>query len=73
MEVLRAFRGAPEWQPHVVDLAREARLEFDDALKGVLRLVARGDLKLRQRDTVANDHLVSLTPQGEAFLRDVLS
>jgi hypothetical protein len=73
MEVLRAFQGSPEWQPHVVDLAREARLEFDDALKGVLRLVARGDLNLRQRDTVANDHLVSLTPKGEAVLRHVFS
>ena len=72
-DVLRAFEGVPAWEPHVVDLARAAGLEFDDALRGVLRLVARGYLNLRQRDTVANDHWVSLTPKGQESLRSVPS
>lgn len=44
---------------HVVDLARLADVEFEAALRSVLRLAARRRAIIEQRDPLANDHLVA--------------
>jgi hypothetical protein len=45
-------------EAHVVDLAARLGVEFEDAVRSVLRLAARRELVIKQRDPVANDHLV---------------
>lgn len=45
-------------EAHVVDLAATAGMEFEDALRSVLRLAARREVMIKQRDPVGNDHLV---------------
>ena len=45
---------------HIVDLAAQAGVEFEDALRSILRLVARREVTIEQRDPVANDHLVAV-------------
>jgi hypothetical protein len=71
--VLLLFREEAPRPLHVVDVARRVGVNFDDALRVVLRLVARGMLDLLERDPVANDHLVALSPRGEAYLREEVS
>jgi hypothetical protein len=44
---------------HVVDLAADSGVEFDDALRSILRLAARRQVFIKQRDPIANDHLVA--------------
>jgi hypothetical protein len=58
--LLSELRSEPAKRLHVVDLAARLGVEFDDALRSVLRLVARRQLVIEQRDPLADDHLVSL-------------
>jgi hypothetical protein len=58
--LLSACRRNPERQLHVSALAKDAGVDFDVGLKGVLRLVARGLLDIQERDRVAGDHLVAV-------------
>jgi hypothetical protein len=46
-------------ESHIVDLAAELGVEFEDALRSVLRLAARRMIVIEQRDPIANDHLVA--------------
>jgi hypothetical protein len=50
-------------QSHIVDLAAQVGVEFDEALRSVLRLAARRAVFIEQRDPVANDHLVAANPE----------
>jgi hypothetical protein len=45
-------------EAHVVELAAATEMEFEDALRSVLRLAARREVIIKQRDPIANDHLV---------------
>ena len=49
---------------HVIQIAEKVQYDFDEVLHAVLRLVSRQDLTIVQRDPVASDHLVRLTPKG---------
>ncbi len=68
-DILQALYRSERPQ-HVVDLASLAGLEFDEALRSVLRLAARGSLKIVHRDPVANDHRVEITPEGTRSLTE---
>jgi hypothetical protein len=67
--ILKTIGAAPKSIWHVVDIAQRAGVEFDDALRSVLRLTARGVLNLLERDPIANDHVVQLTESGREALR----
>jgi hypothetical protein len=56
--LLRVLLESPDL--HIVDLAARVGVEFEDTLRSVLRLAARREVIIKQRDPVANDHLVSL-------------
>ncbi|HVT18872.1 MAG TPA: hypothetical protein VHQ90_22135 [Thermoanaerobaculia bacterium] len=55
--LIRALAGVP--QSHIVDLAAQLGVEFEDALRSALRLAARREIVIEKRDPVANDHLVA--------------
>ena len=59
--VLTEMRSASSGRMHVVDLAARTGVEFEAALRSVLRLVARRQLVIEQRDPLADDHLVRLS------------
>jgi hypothetical protein len=58
--LLAELSSEPGRRLHVVDLAARLGIEFEDALRSVLRLAARRQLVIEQRDPLADDHLVSL-------------
>ena len=62
--LIQAFGGDPEERLHVVDLAKITGLSFDEALQGVLRLVADDLLEIVKRDEMGSDHMVG-RPAGE--------
>jgi hypothetical protein len=64
--LLAELGAEPARRLHVVDLAARLGVEFDDALRSVLRLVARRQLVIEQRDPLADDHLVSLAGSAAA-------
>ena len=64
--LLQAFGGDTEQRLHVVDMAKLTGMGFDEALQGVLRLVAADRLELVKRDEMGSDHIVALTPGGQA-------
>jgi len=58
----RLRQALVEWpESHVVDLAAKLGVDFDEALRGVLRLAAHREVIIKRRDPVANDHLVALS------------
>ena len=63
--LLRAMQKSPG-DVHVVDVAKAAGIGFDQALQGVVRLAASGKVEIVERDAIAGDHLVRLTPGARA-------
>lgn len=62
--ILAAFEDAPRESRRIVEIASQANVEFEEAVRSVLRLVARHELEILQRDPVASDHAVQLTSDG---------
>ena len=64
LRLLRAFAADPNKPLHVVDLARAAEIDFEPAVRASVRLAGRNLVEIVKRDTVAEDHLLRVTPLG---------